>query len=290
MKDWLRKLSPGRTLLKVMSAHRLVTVGGIILFILTVFSLVGPFFSPFGRDEVNIEEIQAPPGNGHILGTDDLGRDIFVRLAHGGRVSLSVGIIAMLIQVVIGVALGSAAGFYGGIYDNIIMRLTDVVMCFPFFVISLSVAALTGPSFRNVILIIGLLGWPAMARVVRGNILSLKNTEFIDAAQALGLTQGEIIFRHLLPNSVGPIIVYGTLNIAYAVMIEASLSFLGMGIAPPQPSWGTMLSAAQKLSILQRCSWMWIPPGLMVFLTVMSINFIGEGISEILHSTGRGAA
>ncbi|MDR3160262.1 MAG: ABC transporter permease [Spirochaetaceae bacterium] len=290
MKDWLRKLSPGRALLGLMSAHRLVTVGGIILFILAIFSLIGPFFSPFGRDEVNIAEIQAPPGNGHILGTDDLGRDIFVRLAYGGRVSLSVGIIAMLIQVVIGVVLGSVAGFYGGIYDSVIMRLTDVVMCFPFFVISLSVAALTGPSFRNVILIIGLLGWPAMARVVRGSILGLKNTEFIDAARALGLTQGEIIFRHLLPNSVGPIIVYGTLNIAYAVMIEASLSFLGLGIAQPQPSWGTMLSAAQKLSILQRCSWMWIPPGLMVFLTVMSINFIGEGISEIFHSTGRGSA
>ncbi|MDR0639991.1 MAG: ABC transporter permease [Spirochaetaceae bacterium] len=262
-------------------------MGGIVFFLLILFSLTGTLFSPYDRDEINIAEIQSPPGNGHILGTDELGRDIFVRLVHGGRISLSVGIIAMLIQVVIGVTLGSVAGFYGGIYDSVIMRLTDVVMCFPFFVIALSVAALTGPSFRNVILIIGLLGWPSMARVVRGSILSLKNTEFIEAARALGLTRREILFRHLLPNSVGPIIVYGTLNIAYAVMLEASLSFLGLGIAQPQPSWGTMLSAAQSMNILQRCSWMWIPPGLMVFLTVMSINFIGEGISEIFHSTGR---
>ncbi|GHV71892.1 peptide ABC transporter permease [Spirochaetia bacterium] len=280
--------SPGKMLLKIVSAHRLVTIGGIVFFLLTIFSLAGPLFSPYGRDEVNVENIQAPPGNGHILGTDTLGRDIYVRLAHGGRISLSVGIIAILIQIVIGVTLGAAAGFYGGIYDSIIMRITDVIMCFPFFVIALSVAALTGPSFKNVILIIGLLGWPSMARVVRGSILSLKNAEFIEAARALGLTQREIIFRHLLPNSVGPIIVYGTLNIAYAVMLEASLSFLGLGIAQPQPSWGSMLSAAQSMSILQRCPWMWIPPGLMVFVTVMSINFIGEGISEIFHNTGRG--
>jgi peptide/nickel transport system permease protein len=273
-----------KALRKVFSVHELISAGALMLAALTLFSLIGPFFSPFGRDVVEVEKIQEPPGDGHMLGTDELGRDIFVRLAYGGRVSLSVGIIAMLIQLVIGVTLGSIAGFYGGIYDSIIMRLTDIIMCFPFFVIALSVAALTGPSFRNVILIIGLLRWPSMARVVRSSILSLKNTEFIEAARALGLTQGEIIFRHLLPNSLGSIIVYGTLNVAYAVLLEASLSFLGLGIAPPQPSWGTMLSAAQSLSILQKCWWIWIPPGSMVLMVVLSINFIGEGLSEIFDS------
>jgi peptide/nickel transport system permease protein len=261
-----------------------------MLAVLTLFSLIGPFFSPFDRDAVEVEKIQEPPGDGHVLGTDELGRDIFVRLAHGGRVSLSVGIIAMLIQLIIGVTLGSAAGFYGGLYDSLIMRITDVIMCFPFFVIALSVAALTGPSFRNGILIIGLLRWPSMARVVRSGILALKNTEFIEAARALGLTQREIIFRHLLPNSMGPIIVSGTLNVAYAVLLEASLSFLGLGIAPPQPSWGTMLSAAQSMSILQKCWWIWIPPGLMVLTVVLSINFIGEGLSDIFDTQRRGAA
>jgi peptide/nickel transport system permease protein len=261
-----------------------------MLAVLTLFSLIGPFFSPFDRDAVEVEKIQEPPGDGHILGTDELGRDIFVRLAHGGRVSLRVGIIAMLIQLVIGVTLGSVAGFYGGIYDSLIMRITDVIMCFPFFVIALSVAALTGPSFRNVVLIIGLLRWPSMARVVRSGILALQHTEFIEAARALGLTQPEIIFRHLLPNSLGPIIVSGTLNVAYAVLLEASLSFLGLGIAPPQPSWGTMLSAAQSMSILRKCWWIWIPPGLMVLLVVLSINFIGEGLSDIFGAQRRGAA
>ncbi|MDR1955761.1 MAG: ABC transporter permease [Treponema sp.] len=278
---WLSGFSPGKALLKVLSAHHLVRAGAVMLTILTLFSLIGPFFSSFDRDAVAVEKIQESPGDGHILGTDELGRDIFVRLAYGGRVSLSVGIIAMLIQLAIGVSLGALAGFYGGICDSVIMRITDVIMCFPFFVIALSVAALTGPSFRNVILIIGLLRWPAMARVVRSGTLALKNSEFIEAARALGLTRVEIIFRHLLPNILDSIIVYGTLNVAYAVLLEASLSFLGLGIAPPQPSWGTMLSAAQSMSILQNCWWIWIPPGSMVLLVVLAINFIGEGLSEI---------
>ncbi|GMO44977.1 MAG: ABC transporter permease [Treponemataceae bacterium] len=255
-----------------------------ILLLLCVFSLIGPLFSKRGRDEIDIAHNQSPPGNGYILGADELGRDVFTRLAHGGRVSISVGLIAMTIQLVIGVSLGTAAGFFGGIWDSVIMRLTDIIMCFPFYVIALSVAALTGPSFRNVILIIGLLGWPQMARIARSNTLSLKNTEFIEAARALGLSRAEIIFKHILPNSAGPIIIYGTITVANAVLIESSLSFLGLGIAPPQPSWGTMLTQAQNLNVLQRCWWMWMPAGLLILLSVLAVNFIGEGLSEILDS------
>jgi peptide/nickel transport system permease protein len=276
-----KRFSPGKAALKILSANYLVLIGVILLFILTLFSLFGPSCSSFGRDDINVANFQAPPGNGHILGTDELGRDIFVRLAHGGRVSLSVGVIAMLIQVIIGVTLGSIAGFYGGLYESIIMRFTDIIMCFPFFVIALSVAALTGPSFRNVILILGFLGWPSMARVARGGALSLKKTEFVEAAHALGLTRLEILVRHLIPNMINPIIVYSTLTVAQAVLLEASLSFLGLGIAPPQPSWGMMLSQAQNMNILSKCWWMWIPPGLLVLTAVLSINFVGEGLSEI---------
>ncbi|WP_062327016.1 ABC transporter permease, partial [Treponema endosymbiont of Eucomonympha sp.] len=257
-----------------------VREGVLMLLFLVAFSLAGPLFSRFDRDEISISEVEKPPGNGHLLGTDEMGRDIFTRLAYGGRVSLAVGIIAMLIQLVIGVTFGSVAGFFGGIWDSLIMRVTDVIMCFPFFVISLSIAALTGPSFTNVILIIALLRWPAMARVVRSSVLSLKNREFIEAARALGLSRTEIILRHLLPNSSGDIIVYGTLNVAYAILLEASLSFLGLGVAQPEPSWGTMLSRAQSFTILQQCWWMWIPPGITVLVVVLAINFIGEGLQE----------
>jgi len=266
--------------------NKLLVAGAVMLGALVLFSLAAPAFSPFGRDEVDYGRIEAPPGEGHLLGTDELGRDIFVRLAHGGRVSLAVGVIAMLIQLVIGVALGSVAGFYGGPADALFMRLCDIIMCFPFFVFALSIAALTGPSFRNVILIIAFLRWPGMARVVRSNMLALKNAEFIDAARVLGLSRREIIVKHLLPNSLGAIIVYGTLNVAYSVLLEASLSFLGLGIAQPQPSWGMMLSQAQDIIILTQCPWMWIPPGLMVLLTVLAINFIGEGIESYFNREG----
>jgi peptide/nickel transport system permease protein len=251
-----------------------------MLTVLVVFSLAAPLLSPFGRDDVDVLHTLRAPGEGHILGTDELGRDVFTRLAYGGRISLSVGIIAMVIQVLIGVTLGSLAGFYGGIIDSIIMRFTDIIMCFPFFVIALAVAALTGPSFQNVVLIIALLGWPSMARVVRGSVLSVKNTEFIEAARVMGLTRVEIILRHILPNILGPIIVYGTLTVAQAVLLEASLSCLGLGIAPPAPSWGTMLSAAQSMTVLQKCPWLWIPPGCLVLGAVLSITCIGEGLSH----------
>jgi peptide/nickel transport system permease protein len=281
--------SAGKALLKFIPGHGLMSAGIVVLLLLIFFSVFTPLFIPFGRDDVDITNIQNPPGNGHILGTDELGRDILVRLAHGGRVSLSVGIMAMLIQAVIGTILGSTAGFYGGYWDSAIMRIADVIMCFPFYVISLSVAALVGPSFRNVILIIALLQWPSMARVVRSSVLEIRSSEFIEAARALGLTRAEIIFRHLLPNTMGPIIVYGALKVGYAILLEAALSFLGLGIAQPQPSWGTMLSAAQSMSILRKCWWIWIPPGFLILLTVMSINFIGEGLHEIFDIKNRNA-
>jgi peptide/nickel transport system permease protein len=270
--------------MKKILSNRYARVGLVILAALCLFSVFGPLFSRHDRDAINIAMNQAPPGKGYLLGADELGRDIYTRLAHGGRVSISVGLLAMAIQVLIGVTFGAAAGYLGGVWDSVLMRLTDIIMCFPFYVIALAVAALTGPSFRNVVLIIGFLGWPQMARIVRGCALSLKANEFIEAARAMGLSRVEIIVKHILPNCAAPIIVYGAITVAQAVLIESSLSFLGLGIAPPQPSWGSMLSQAQNLNILQRCPWMWLPAGLLILLTVLSINFIGEGLSEVLDA------
>jgi peptide/nickel transport system permease protein len=270
--------------MKKVLANRYAFIGLVILAFLCLFTVLGPLFSKHDRDAINIEMNLSPPGRGYILGADELGRDVYTRLAHGGRVSISVGLLAMAIQLVIGVSFGAAAGFLGGVWDSVLMRLADIIMCFPFYVITLAVAALTGPSFRNVVLIIGLLGWPQMARIVRSNALSLKAAEFIEAARALGLSRVKIIIKHILPNCSAPIIVYGTITVAQAVLIESSLSFLGVGIAHPQPSWGSMLSMAQNLNILQRCPWMWLPAGLLILLTVLSIYFIGEGLSEILDA------
>jgi len=285
-----RNQTPFRAGLKQFFKNKLSVCGMVVLFVLIVFSVFGPLLTGHDPETFDLLHMLDGPSKEHLLGTDDLGRDILTRLACGGRVSISVGVFATLIKLVIGVLLGCIAGLYGGVVESVIMRIVDIIMCFPFFVIALSVAAITGPSYTNTILIIGALGWPAVCRIVRSKVLSLKNMEYVEAARALGLSQMEIIFRHILPNASGPIIVYTTLSVANAVLMEASLSFLGLGVVKPQSSWVTMLSAAQNMRILQDNWWMWVPAGLMVLLTVLSINFLGDGLAEVLdpQSKGRG--
>lgn len=283
-----KRKTPFQANLKKFFTNKLAILGLVVLVLLLLFAIFGPFFTGYDYETIDMLNMLAKPNSDHLLGTDELGRDILTRLAWGGRVSISVGIIATVVELIIGVLLGSIAGLYGGVVESVIMRITDIIMCFPFFVIALSIAAITGPSYRNVILIIGILGWPAVCRIVRSKVLYLKNMEYVEAARALGLSQMEIIFRHILPNAMGPIIVFTTLSVAKAVLLEASLSFLGVGIAKPQSSWGTMLSEAQNMQILQDCWWMWVPAGLLVLLTVLSINFLGDGLAEVLDPKSRG--
>ena len=280
--------SPLRAGVKKFFKNPFSVTGLVVLVVLVLFAVIGPMVTGYDQETMDMMNMLKAPTAQHLLGTDDLGRDILTRLACGGRVSISVGIFATMFKLVIGVLLGSIAGLYGGVVDSVIMRITDIIMCFPFFVISLSIAAITGPSFKNVIFIIGILGWPSVCRIVRSKVLQLKNMEYVEAAQALGLSQMEIIFRHILPNAMGPIIVFTTLSVANSVLLEASLSFLGLGIARPQSSWGTMLSAAQNTQILSDNWWMWVPAGLMVLLTVLSINFLGDGLAEVLDPKSKG--
>lgn len=275
-------LTPSKIAWNKLKRNKLAVFGAIVLIVLIVLSIIAPIISPYGRDTVDLVNIESAPAAKHILGTDELGRDIFTRLIYGGQVSLSVGIFATLIQLVIGITLGAIAGYFGGIADKIIMRFVDIVMCFPFLVIAITIASILGPSIWNVMIVIGILGWPKIARIVRAEILSLKETEFIEAAKALGLDSKDIILKHIIHNIYAPIIVYGTLGIAQGILSEASLSFLGLGVKQPQPSWGNMLSAAQNMRILQSEWWLWIPPGLFVFLTIISINFLGDGLRDAL--------
>lgn len=253
-----------------------------IICALIAFSFILPLFLDTKIDNIDLFNISSSPGNGHLLGTDEIGRDVFTRLAYGGRVSLSVGLFATALQVVIGVTLGIIAGYFGGVIDALIMRLTDIVMCFPFFIIAISLSVIIGANMLNIILIIGLLSWTEIARIVRARVLSIKEMEFIEASKALGLTDFEIIKEHVVINVIPQIVVYSTLAIASAILVEASLSFLGMGITPPTPSWGNMLSAAQSMRVLTTQWWSWIPPGILVLLTVSSINIIGDGLKKVL--------
>ncbi|MBB6631865.1 oligopeptide ABC transporter permease [Clostridium algidicarnis] len=262
--------------------NKLAIIGTVLILILVVFSIIAPLIISKDINKVDLMNISMSPSKDHILGTDEMGRDVFARLVYGGRVSLTVGMLGMLIQIFIGTTLGIIAGFYGGVVDSIIMRIVDVFMCFPFFVIAIAMAAILGPNIWNVIIIIGVLSWTGIARIVRAEILKLKKSEYIEAAHALGIKNIRILLKHLLPNIIPSVIVASTLSIASGILTEASLSFLGMGVKPPQPSWGNMLAAAQNMRTLQSEWWLWIPPGLCVFLTVMSINFMGDGMRDFL--------
>jgi peptide/nickel transport system permease protein len=282
-----RHVSMSRRVVMRFLRHRLAVFGGAVLVLLVIMALFAPIIAgqdPYYQD---YSAIKQPPSREHILGTDALGRDMWARIVYATRVSLSVGLVAVAIYTVIGTILGAIAGYYGGTVDATVMRLTDVVMCFPMLIIIITVVAMVGPSLFNIMAVIGLIAWPSIARLVRGQFLSLREQEFVAAAHCLGVPAGRIIRSHLLPNCVGPITVAATFGMAGAILTEASLSFLGLGVPPPEPSWGQMLTEAQKLSILAGMPWLWIPPGVMIALTVLSVNFVGDGLRDALDPQSR---
>lgn len=260
--------------------NKLAVVGLVVLSILVFIAIFAPAIATHDRDAVDLFNTYQAPSEEHLLGTDDLGRDVFTRLVYGSRVSLSVGLASASISIMVGVALGAMAGYFGGYVDMVVMRLVDLFMSLPFYVMTITVAALFGPSIWNVMIMTGLLSWPNIARIVRGETLSLKEREFVEASRALGLSQLETLFKHIVPNTLALIIVYATLGIANGILSEAGLSYLGLGVKQPQPSWGNMLSAAQSLRSLRMHWWLWMPPGILVFITVLSINLLGDGLRD----------
>jgi peptide/nickel transport system permease protein len=269
--------------------HRPALVGGVILSLIVLMAI---FAEPLGRVSpiaIDLMAARTGPSAAHPLGSDLVGRDVLSRLVHAARVSLVVGIGAVALYVALGVVLGAIGGFYGGPIEIAILRLADVVLSFPALILVLVIVALVGPSLTNIILVIGLLGWPRVARLVRGELLSLREREFVQAARAMGASDARLMFRHLLPNTAGVVLVAATFGVANAILVEASLSFLGMGVQPPTPSWGNMLTDAQSLSALESMPWLWLPPGLMIFLVIISINFLGDGLRDLFDPRSRPA-
>lgn len=262
--------------------HRLAVIGGFFLALLIIMSVFAPLLSPHDPYRLDPRATKEPPSAEHILGTDTAGRDMWVRLAYAGRVSLSVGLISVSIYILIGTVLGAIAGYYGGWADSLIMRFTDTVMSFPGLIIIITVVSFIGPSIYNVMLAIGLLGWPGTCRLVRGQVLSLREVEFIEAATSIGIPSRQILMCHILPNVVPYLVVVASLGMATAILTEAGLSFLGLGVQPPTPSWGNMLHSAQRLTLLEQFPHLWLPPGLMIAITVLSINFIGDGLRDAI--------
>ncbi|MFH1755202.1 MAG: ABC transporter permease [Candidatus Latescibacterota bacterium] len=234
---------------------------------------------PFSPYETDLSERLEAPNHTHWLGTDDLGRDVCSRMIHGAGISLKVGFVAVSIALIIGILAGALAGFYGGMIDIIISRLIEIVMCFPFFFLILAVIAFLPPNIFNIMIVIGITRWTGIARYARGEFMRLKNQEFTEAARALGVTDRKIIFKHILPNSLAPVLVSATFGIANAILIEAALSFLGLGIQPPMASWGGILSLAKQY--IEVAWWLATFPGLAIFLTVTAYNILGEGLRDI---------
>ncbi len=261
--------------------HRLAALGLIVIGLLAIGSAGAPWLAPYQPDDIDIAQRYAPPlSEGHILGSDDLGRDVLTRLLYAGQVSLSVGLAAMLVTVLVGFAVGAFAAYHGGWVDIALMRLTDIMLCFPSVFLLLFVAAFVTPSLASIALMIGLTCWMEIARIVYVQILTLKSADFIAAARMVGAPSWRIIFRQILPNTLAPILVAATLNMANAILLESYISFLGYGIQPPAASWGNMLTNAQ--SDFQVDPWLAILPGLAITLAVASFNFIGDGLRDAL--------
>ncbi len=261
--------------------HRLAMGGLAVIALLVLAAVFAPWIAPYRFEQIDLTNRFAPPFSGrHWLGTDDLGHDVFTRLLYAGRVSLVVGFAAALSAVALGTLVGVVAGYYGGLLDNVLMRLTDIVLTLPVFGVLLLLGRYFGGGILPIVAIIGLFGWTVAARLVRGEILRLKTQDFAEAARALGASETRIIFRHLLPNALAPIIVAATLDVGGAILTEAALSYFGVGIQPPIPSWGNMLQNAQ--SYLWTAPWLAFWPGMMIFLTVLCFNFFGDGLRDAL--------
>lgn len=262
----------------------MAVVGLAILISLILLALFAPVIAPHDPAEQDLLQRLKPPTMDHWFGTDDLGRDLFSRILYGSRVSLAVGIFSVLFNVVIGVIVGSLAGYYGGKTDSILMRFVDMMLAFPSFFLLISVVTLFKPSLFNIIVVFVAFGWMGKSRLLRGQIMSVKNREYVDAARTIGMSDFRIIFVHILPNSLAPVIVSATLQMGSMILTESTLSFLGLGIQPPFASWGNILQSAQNLTIMTKAPWVPIIPGFMIFLTIMCFNFIGDGLRNAFDS------
>lgn len=260
-------------------SNRLALSGGALVLLMFLAAAAAPLY-PVDAGAIDVQQQLQVPSWSHPLGTDDLGRDVLARLLYGARISLLVGFVAVGIATLIGMVLGAVAGFYGGWVDALVMRFVDLMLCFPAFFLILAVIAFLEPSIWNIMIIIGLTSWMGVARLVRAEFLTLREREFVAAARLLGAGDGRIIFGHILPNALSPVLVSATLGVAAAILTESALSFLGIGVQPPTPSWGNMLIAGKQT--LGTAWWLNLFPGLAILLTVLGYNLLGEGIRDAL--------
>jgi peptide/nickel transport system permease protein len=259
---------------------RAAVAGLVIIAILIVVAVIGPLLAPYDPIDQSFRIKLQPPSAEHLLGTDEFGRDIFSRILVGTRVALAVGTVPVLIALIVGVGLGLVAGFYGKTLDQVVMRVIDVMLAFPWLLLAIGIMAILGPGIRNVMIAVAIVYIPAFARIVRGSVLSIKEKEYVEAARAMGQPDRQILFRHVLANAWAPIIVLATLSIGQAIIYAAGLSFIGLGTQPPDPDWGNMLSSGREY--LRDAPWLGFFPGLAILITVLACNLFGDGLRDAL--------
>ncbi len=279
---------PSRRAWKAFRRHRLAVAGAIFVVAVLLVAILAPWLAPYDPYDLATGPngqiaFTAPPSRTFLLGTDSVGRDVLSRLIYGGRVSITIGLVSALIAISVGSVLGAVAGHFGGWVDSAVSRFADAVSAFPALFLILTISSFVPPSIFNVIAIIGLLSWMPSFRLMRAEVLRLRSTTFVEAANALGAKDVRVMGRHLIPNAIGPIVVQATLGVADAILTESALSFLGLGVQPPVASWGNMLSDARSLAVLQSQPWLWLPPGAAIFLTVLSVNFLGDGLRAAIN-------
>ncbi len=277
-----------RAFWRALARNRLAVVGGAVVLCLAGLALLAPFIAPWDPNRPDMKKILEPPSRRHPLGTDQLGRDVLSRMLYGTRVSLAVGFVSMGIAATIGILLGSAAGYHGGTVDAVVMRFVDLMLVFPRFFLLLAVLAFLTPSIWTIMAVIGLTGWMGVTRLVRAEFLSLKEREFVVWSQSIGVSAVRIIWRHILPNAMAPVLVAMTLGIPAAILTESGLSFLGLGVQPPRATWGNILNEGKE--VIEIGWWLSLYPGLAILVTVLSYNLLGEGIRDALDPRLRQAA
>jgi ABC-type dipeptide/oligopeptide/nickel transport system permease subunit len=272
--------SPARMALRRFLRHRMALVGLVILVLVVLAAMFAGLLSGQDPNRINLSAVRQSPSAAHWLGTDDSGRDVFSRLLHAGRISLAVGFAAAIVACTIGTSLGALAGVLGGWVDTAIMRAADVFLSLPVLIVLIVIAGIVGPSAVSMVVLFGIFAWPTSGRIVRGITLSVREREFFQASRAFGARTGWLMRHHVLPAVLGAVVVVATLEVAQAILLEAALSFLGLGIQPPQASWGNMLNDAQRLTVISQMPWLWMPPGIAVAVTVLSVNFVGDGLRD----------
>lgn len=268
-----------KNVLKKLFSNKFAVIGLSIITLLITISIFAPVISPYTPSQQNVFERLQPPSLSHLFGTDDLGRDVFTRMIFGARISLAVGFISVFIILVIGTFLGIVSGYYGGKIDYIIMRFTDIVLCFPTFFLIILVIAFVEPNIYNVMIVIGVTSWPGLARLVRAEVLSLKEREFILVSKMMAVSNIKIFFVHILPNIISPLMVFSSLAIGGAILTESALSFLGLGVQPPMSSWGQILTSGKDY--IYMAWWLSLFPGIAILITVLAFNLVGEAIRDI---------